>query len=163
MSTYEFNENTDFEHIIGVLFNNWTALKLAVEHGMGGSFEVMQFKISDLIQNVHECLRKFGDNMCWTNISDIIEDVMDVGFDVVLEDASSDDLSKHICQLYCDWNQSMESRNKVIDELKKLPITIPIQITPVRPLREKQKKDDSSSSEESDSSSQDGWTVVKHK
>lgn len=80
-----------------------------------------------------------GDNMCWTNISDIIEDVMDVGFDVVLEDASADDLSKHICQLYCDWNQSMDSRNRVIDELKKLPITIPIQITPVRPLREKQK------------------------
>lgn len=79
MSIFILNEETNFEHIIGVLFNNWTALKvsiihliiaycilfivlfkLAVEHGMGGSSEVMQFKISDLIQNVHECLRKSG-------------------------------------------------------------------------------------------------------
>lgn len=80
-----------------------------------------------------------GDNMCWTSISDIIEDVMDVGFDVVLEDASADDLSKHICKLYCDWNQSMEGRTKVIDELTSLPTLIPIQIVPVKPTREKQK------------------------
>lgn len=77
--------------------------------------------------------------MCWTSISDIIEDVMDVGFDVVLEDASADDLSKHICKLYCDWNQSLDDRKKVIDELKNLPITIPIQVVPLRPIREKSK------------------------
>jgi len=77
--------------------------------------------------------------MCWTSISDIIEDVMDVGFDVVLEDASADDLSKHICNLYSDWNQSLDGRTKVIDELRSLPTTIPIQIVPVRPIREKQK------------------------
>ncbi|XP_025415389.1 uncharacterized protein LOC112687070 [Sipha flava] len=162
MSVFMLNEDTNFEHVIGVLFNNWTALKLAVEHGMGGSSEVMQFKISDLIQNIHECLHKSGDNMCWTIISDIIEDVMDVGFDVVLEDASADDLSKHICKLYCDWNQSVEGRKKVIDELKNLPVLIPIQVVPVRPIREKQKMDNSSS-EESEPSCDDGWTVVKHK
>lgn len=77
--------------------------------------------------------------MCWTSISDIIEDVMDVGFDVVLEDASADDLSKHICNIYCDWIQSLEGRQKVIDELKNLPIIIPIQMVSVRPIREKQK------------------------
>lgn len=81
MSLFILNHETNFEHIIGVLFNNWTALKvniatkhifklfiiviiftfkLAVEHGMGGSSEVMQFKISDLIKNIHECLRKSG-------------------------------------------------------------------------------------------------------
>ncbi|XP_022163099.1 uncharacterized protein LOC111028675 [Myzus persicae] len=162
MSLFILNHDTNFEHIIGVLFNNWTALKLAVEHGMGGSSEVMQFKISDLIKNIHECLRKSGDSMCWTSISDIIEDVMDVGFDVVLEDASADELSKHICNLYCDWNQSMDGQKKVIDELRSLPTAIPIQIVPVRPIREKQKKDDSSSSEESEACD-DGWTVVKHK
>jgi len=77
--------------------------------------------------------------MCWTSISDIIEDVMDVGFDVVLEDSSADDLSKHICNLYCDWNQSLDGRKKVIDELKNLPTIIPIQIVSVKPIREKQK------------------------
>lgn len=77
--------------------------------------------------------------MCWTSISDIIEDVMDVGFDVVLEDASADDLSKHICDLYYEWNQSLDGRNKVIDELKHLPTVIPIQIVAVKPIREKQK------------------------
>lgn len=78
MSTFTLNEDTNFEHVIGVIFNNWTALKvsrtlfviyqftyvvlfkIAVDHGMGGSSEVMHFKISDLIQNVHECLRKTG-------------------------------------------------------------------------------------------------------
>lgn len=64
---------------------------------------------------------------------------MDVGFDVVLEDSSADDLSKHICQLYCDWNSSSDGRKKVIDELKNLPIIIPIQVVPVRPVREKPK------------------------
>jgi len=77
--------------------------------------------------------------MNWTTISDIIEDVMDVGFDVVLEDCSADDLSKHICQVYCDWNESIEGRKKVIDQLKSLPIIIPIQVVPVKPKREKQK------------------------
>lgn len=76
--------------------------------------------------------------MCWTAVSDIIEDVMDVGFDVVLEDSSADDLSRHICKLYCDWNQS-ERRQKVIDELKNLPEIIPIQVVPLRSIREKQK------------------------
>lgn len=65
---------------------------------------------------------------------------MDVGFDVVFEDSSGDDLSKHICKLYCDWNQSTDSRKNVIDELKNLPITIPIQVVPLRPIREKQKQ-----------------------
>lgn len=64
---------------------------------------------------------------------------MDVGFDVVLEDSSTDDLSKHICKLYCDWNQSIDARKKVIEELKNLPIAIPIQVVPVRPLNEKKK------------------------
>lgn len=77
--------------------------------------------------------------MCWTMISDIIEDTMDFGFDVVLEDASAEELSKHICELYCIWNQSLDGRQKVIDELKSLPIVIPIQINPVKPIREKQK------------------------
>lgn len=77
--------------------------------------------------------------MCWTTISDIIEDVMDVGFDVVLEDASADDLSQHICKLYCDWNRSTDDRKKVIDELKSLPITIPIQVVPVKQTRAKSK------------------------
>lgn len=77
--------------------------------------------------------------MCWTSISDIIEDVMDVGFDVVLEDSSADDLGKHICKLYYDWNLSLDSRKLVIDEIKSLPIAIPIQVVPVKPTREKQK------------------------
>lgn len=63
---------------------------------------------------------------------------MDVGFDVVLEDGSADEISKHICQLYFDWNESMDGRKKVIDELRNLPITIPVQVVPVRPKREKQ-------------------------
>lgn len=77
--------------------------------------------------------------MNWTIISDIIEDVMDVGFDVVLDDGSADEISKHICQIYYDWNESMDGRKKVIDELRNLPVIIPIQVAPVRTKREKQK------------------------
>lgn len=78
-----------------------------------------------------------GDSICWTSISDIIEDVMDVGFDVMLNDFSADHLSQHICQLYCDWNKSTDTRKNVIDELKNLPVPIPIQVVSVRPIREK--------------------------
>lgn len=77
--------------------------------------------------------------MNWTTISDIIEDVMDVGFDVVLEDGSADDISKHICQLYFDWSESMDGRKKVIDKLKSLSVIIPIQVVPIRTKREQQK------------------------
>lgn len=64
---------------------------------------------------------------------------MDVGFDVVLDDGSADDISRHICQLYYDWNQSLDGKKKVIDELNGLPITIPIQVVPVKPKRELKK------------------------
>lgn len=30
MSLFILTENTNFEHIIGVLFNNWTALKVSI-------------------------------------------------------------------------------------------------------------------------------------
>lgn len=64
---------------------------------------------------------------------------MDVGFDVVLEDGSADEISKHICQLYFDWNESMDGRKKVIDELRSLSVIIPIQVVPIRTKREQQK------------------------
>ncbi|XP_050420646.1 uncharacterized protein LOC126833389 [Adelges cooleyi] len=164
MSVFILNENTNFEHVIGVLFNNWTALKMAIDHGMGGTTELMHYKVSDLIQNIHEFLQKSGNESCWTGVSDIIEDVMDVGFDVILEDSSADDLGKHICQFYCDWNQANVGRMRVIDELRTLPIPIPIQIAPVKSTRVKQNKEESSSSdEELEPEAEDGWTVVKHK
>ncbi|XP_050545677.1 uncharacterized protein LOC126907965 isoform X2 [Daktulosphaira vitifoliae] len=140
MSLFIINENTNFEHIIGILFNNWTALKLAIDHGMGGSLEMTHFKITDLIKNIHDFLQKSGNESCWTGVSDIIEDVMDVGFDVVLEDLSADDLGKHICKVYCDWNQSIQSRLHVIEELRSMPITIPIQVLPIKPSQSKNKK-----------------------
>lgn len=65
--------------------------------------------------------------MCWTAIADIIEDVMDVGFNSVLEDTSADDLSKHIYKLYCEW-KIPEKRESVLNRLKNLPMPTPLQV-----------------------------------
>lgn len=77
--------------------------------------------------------------MCWTSIADIIEDVMDVGFNSVLEDSAADDLSQQIFNYYCDWKQP-ERRHKVVDKLKCLPVSIPIQVDKIEKVCDKKKK-----------------------
>lgn len=85
MSKYELTDESDFEDVIGVLFSNWKTLrvsidyfvsksycvvkfihfslfflKLSFEHRMGGNYKIMQMKIKDLIQNIHEALKQIG-------------------------------------------------------------------------------------------------------
>lgn len=60
---------------------------------------------------------------------------MDVGFNSVLESPYANFFSRHILELYINWNKP-EKRQKVIDDLKNLPIPIPIQVDL---LRSKQK------------------------
>lgn len=77
--------------------------------------------------------------MCWTAIADIIEDVMDVGFNSVLEDTAADELSQQICNYYTDWKKP-ENRDKVVDKLKSLTVSIPIQVDKIEKVCDKKNK-----------------------
>lgn len=54
-----------FKEVVGNIFNRWTALKLAVEHGMGGpnGLQVRNFVLADFTcckQNILDCNRARG-------------------------------------------------------------------------------------------------------
>lgn len=78
--------------------------------------------------------------MRWINIAEVIEDVMDVGFNSVLEDCSADSLSRQISQLYFYWNQP-EKRKSVVEELnRKLAVKIPIQVDNLTSTQQEKQK-----------------------
>lgn len=64
---------------------------------------------------------------------------MDIGFNVQLESNSADDIGKHINRLYREWMQSIDGRKKVIHELKKFTMTMPIQLTSFKEICENPK------------------------
>lgn len=63
---------------------------------------------------------------------------MDLGFDVELELDSVDLLGKQISRLYCEWEQSVDSRKKVLRELQNFPFNKPIQLISDHQIHENQ-------------------------
>lgn len=61
---------------------------------------------------------------------------MDLGFDVELQVDSADEIGKQIYRLFREWGQSIDSRQKVLRELKKFPFQKPIQLISVHQIRE---------------------------
>lgn len=74
-----------FKEIVEQIFNRWTALKMAVEYGMGGrsghqtAIELMTYVIDYCLQN---------DNLSPSDVQDCMEEIMDQEFQTVCEDNS---------------------------------------------------------------------------
>lgn len=74
-----------FKEIVEQIFNRWTALKMAVEHGMGGrtghqtAIELMKYITDYCLQN---------DNLSPADVQDCMEELMDQEFETVCEDNS---------------------------------------------------------------------------
>jgi len=75
----------EFKMILQRVFNNWMALRLAVENGMGGrngqktAIEVMNY--------VHQyCI--VNENISQSELEGIIEEILDEEFNTVCEDSS---------------------------------------------------------------------------
>ncbi|XP_026764293.1 uncharacterized protein LOC113522709 [Galleria mellonella] len=79
----------DFKPIVDLVLNNWTALQLAVEHGMGapGGEKTAQLMA---VYIARYCVENIVDR---DDLSELIEDLMDEEFDTVCHDNSPKEIA----------------------------------------------------------------------
>ncbi|XP_011499807.1 PREDICTED: uncharacterized protein LOC105363741 [Ceratosolen solmsi marchali] len=83
-------KESDILNIIKRIFSNWTALKMAVEHGMGTKEQAYDFCIYvDKLLSMNEQLHT-------TDIAAELEDYMDLEFNTKLEDNSETQVAEEI-------------------------------------------------------------------
>ncbi|XP_055550641.1 uncharacterized protein LOC129733096 [Wyeomyia smithii] len=79
-----------FKEVVENILNRWTALRLAVEHGMGGALGVnTAIEIIDYITCY--CTENKKVDSC--DLRDILEEIMDQEFQTICEDESIDEIS----------------------------------------------------------------------
>lgn len=148
---------SSFADVIGIVFNNWTAIKLAVEHGMGGPPAVTQHKLTDIIDSVAQTIT--SNNVDWYDVSDLLADAMDTEFSTILEDDSNDEVANHLCQLYQMYQTG--DHPSLQAALSSLPCRTPINTVLLNSASHSVPME--SSSDEEAPAEDDGWTVVKRK
>ncbi|XP_076659113.1 uncharacterized protein LOC143362645 [Halictus rubicundus] len=141
------------------IFSNWTALKMAVEHGMGTKEDAIDFcpYITEVIY--------MNENLNSSEIANELEDYMDEHFNTELQDDSAMQVAGELLRFFhycCQNNETM-----AVAELEKLP---PLQSWLVNgePVRRTQNSSviESDSSEDEEEASEDmqvadGWTEVR--
>lgn len=152
--------DVSFKHIISVIFNNWTGLKLALEHGMGGPSQEM--KVMQLIDEITE---KFAaGNFEWDVLADLLQDVMDTDFATILEDNSCNEIGYQLWELYQLYTS--QRLQEIMEFLTQLPHNTPIQLTaPPTHMQQVHQAEFPVDLEgdSHDSDEDDGWTVVKRR
>ncbi|RZF43755.1 hypothetical protein LSTR_LSTR009178 [Laodelphax striatellus] len=109
-----------FDTAVGIVFNNWTALKLCLEHGQGGNTVDAHTKLLALLSEVKSCFAK-DPNLHWSDLADLLADYLDTEFDTLLEDESENEVAAHICELF----KQLAAGNdlEVTDQLTRFPVT----------------------------------------
>ncbi|KAK4876504.1 hypothetical protein RN001_009010 [Aquatica leii] len=74
-----------FRTIVEQIFNNWTAIRLAVEHGMGGP-NSRQVAVECVDYMTQFCLNEATIQV--SDIKEALEDILDEEFDTICEDNS---------------------------------------------------------------------------
>ncbi|PNF17927.1 hypothetical protein B7P43_G02205 [Cryptotermes secundus] len=104
-----------FRYVVETVFNTWTALRLAVEHGMGGPLGK---------ENALNLVNQVTDLFCKTDIeveeiADFLVEFMDTQFQTICEDNSPEEVAVVLWQFY----QHCKSGNQhlVNLELSRLP------------------------------------------
>ncbi|CRK97764.1 CLUMA_CG011144, isoform A [Clunio marinus] len=130
--------------IIEIVFNRWTALRLAVEHGMGGQ-NGLQTAI-EMIDYVTDCCIS-NTKIDEENIVDLLEDIMDEEFNTICEDNSIAEIATFLIKYF----NMLKSGNiqQIQQELGSLP---PCEkwIVQGRKINFVSKPEDESSSDEED-------------
>ncbi|KAF7273521.1 hypothetical protein GWI33_013764 [Rhynchophorus ferrugineus] len=151
-----------FTKIVTQIFNNWTALKLAVEHSMGGP-DSKQAALDFRNYMVQYCL--YEHNVDIEGIQDALEDILDQEFETICEDDSPKQIA-HI--LYRFTVLLKEGKTEECDtEFQKLPSVNADWLN--QQVRNPQPVNIQSSSDSSDDDVEntvtpmedDGWTEVK--
>jgi len=91
----ELKEN--FKRAVELVFTNWTALQLAVEHGMGGhQSHLAAVQFSEYMTDVF-CKKV---NIEVEEVEDILVDIMDSEFNTMCEDESPLEVSQELWKLF---------------------------------------------------------------
>ncbi|KAJ3072178.1 rRNA accumulation- protein [Rhizoclosmatium sp. JEL0117] len=87
-----------FKESIHYVFLRWTALQLAIEHGMGGTSTLS--KVAMLGDYIVDFFSQNGLRIDPTDLEENLIDFFAESFQVELEDGSAPQISKLICQLF---------------------------------------------------------------
>ncbi|XP_066156767.1 pre-rRNA-processing protein TSR2 homolog [Euwallacea fornicatus] len=155
-----------FAKVVSQIFNNWTALRLAVDHSMGGPHS-KQVAIDFINYMVQFCLSE--PHVEAEHIQMAIEDILDEEFDTVCEDDSPKQISQ---LLYMFLRLLKDGKSEECEfEFQKLPVgdtmwsNEPSKMRPVKKVENEFSSDDTDSDcEEAKTATpmeQDGWVEVK--
>lgn len=164
-----------FKEIVENIFNRWTALKLAVEHGMAGqnglevssyftwvvlfSYMIKPDTLLNTFQTAIEMVKYITD-CCITNskvdeenLVELLEDIMDQEFDTICDDNSVREISNILIRYLKMLHDGQLGQIKL--ELSQLP-ACDMWIVPGRKINFVSKPDDESSSDEGSDDAMEG-------
>uniref|UniRef100_A0A8D8KDB8 Pre-rRNA-processing protein TSR2 homolog n=1 Tax=Culex pipiens TaxID=7175 RepID=A0A8D8KDB8_CULPI len=137
-----------FKEVVENIFNRWTALRLAVEHGMGGA---LGLNTAIEIINYVTCYCTENKRVDFIDLREVLEEIMDQEFQTICQDESIDEIS-HILIKYLNLLKS----NKVDEMRAELARMGPCEIWIKSGNRIKvQKMDDSSGTEDEEEEEDD--------
>ncbi|XP_049963944.1 uncharacterized protein LOC126484460 [Schistocerca serialis cubense] len=106
-------ESDIFRSAVTSVLNNWTALQLAVEHGMGtreNAQSLVDYVIETFVAN---------DDISCEEMADVLSEVMDSLFQTVCEDNSPDEVGALLWRFY--QHHRVGETDKIKELLSKLP------------------------------------------
>ncbi|CAK9799854.1 Pre-rRNA-processing protein TSR2 homolog [Anthophora plagiata] len=141
------------------IFSNWTALRMAVEHGMGAKERAVEFcpYITEVMY--------MNEGLNSSEIASELEDYMDEHFNTELQDDSATQVAEELLKFY---RYSVENNASVLAaELEKVPPLQSWLVTsePVRKVRNTDVMENDSSEDDEETPSEmeviDEWTEVR--
>ena len=107
-----------FHSAVDAVFQNWTALQLAVTQGAAGpqSANIAKWMVSATVQWFSE-----NKNLEYDEVEDFLADIINQEFNVLIDDGSVTETSKLVCDFYrlCssskeDWEAEFKRRLQVL-------------------------------------------------
>lgn len=158
-----------FHYGIRNVLQNWTALQLAIENGMGGpESRAKELWLADVIE------KYFIDNddLLPEEVEEYIEDILSYEFNTIADDGSVLEVSKKICQYFQFYRNKQESN--ILENCQKksrsaLEHSIPSNISGENSMqsvpqieRQIQNLNLNNNQEPNSKIDEDGWTLVTH-
>ncbi|EFN76800.1 uncharacterized protein LOC105190181 [Harpegnathos saltator] len=142
------------------IFSNWTALKLAVEHGMCSKDNAVEFctYVTDVLY--------LNDGLDVSKVAAILEDYMDDCFSTEIEDDSAREVADILLQFYRYCIEGNESTART--EFEKLPplqswllLPQPVQHSHVTTNYDNKSSSDEDMDSNNENTNEEGWMTVK--
>jgi hypothetical protein len=151
-----------FQDAVSALFQNWTALQLAVEQGAAGpeSAAIAQWMVQATVQWFAE-----NKNLECYEVEDFLSDIVNAEFNVLIDDGSLPDISQKVCEFYALSQKSDTS--EFLKRLQALPQKCDLSRCKVENPSEDQPEASTmevdQDIEQPEKADPDGWTVVTRK